>query len=634
MANTGNATGPKTPPPDDIPLFSSEIKSTPNSVGTAVVRESFNTLGTNVDDVRPWIKRDIQDYKRGLIDNMLKELLYRCKSESGSDSASESESKEKEKEEEEKEKERLLQAAFKAGLALCEDEAMREAMEKHLTDFINAPTEVPSYEPFVRFVNHALTQLREVNINGIITSKAAEDSEYIEGGIIFHHNDYPIKQKHQGVDTIRKPDVVVVSYESARSAMKDGKKAKRTQLYSDIACKKPGNNFTWPVVLSTFEFKRTPKKNKGGNEKLKYDTVEVVKPPTAEYMDFGKGRSNAVQPTGSTPVPVAASLQVQGLATRSSQKRGSETLGSNEGTTNSKRVKSNNEDPNDEKPKRTDPIAQNGMYAAEMFAAHPMRQHVISCVVEDETIYIWYFDRQNAIQCSGFNFVRDPVRFLVLLLAMQRLPYAQWGHNLTFEVEPEEKIEVEDEVLGTVDLKFNFSCPDRTTHYGLRGRATNVFPVESTQLSRLARNLSSRNNTDELVAKIYWPEESRQSEAEILEEVHSIADGQPKVMDHVPDVIWSHTFKGTSTAKIRKALGIDDVPGASRALYIIVFRKLLPITQLTEDNFLRAWWHAVECHRILWEKGVRHRDISPSNLMFYYFRDSSGRDVVVGVLND
>src|SRR5947209_11105715 len=120
---------------------------------------------------------------------------------------------------------------------------------------INAPTEVPSYEPFVRVVNHALTQLRDMNINGIITSKAADDSEYIEGGIIFHHNDYPIKQKHQGVDTIRKPDVVVVSYESARSAMKDGKKAKRAQLYSDIACKKPGNNFTWPDVLSTFEFK-------------------------------------------------------------------------------------------------------------------------------------------------------------------------------------------------------------------------------------------------------------------------------------------------------------------------------------------------------------------------------------------
>ena len=35
-------------------------------------------------------------------------------------------------------------------------------------------------------------------------------------------------------------------------------------------------------------------------------------------------------------------------------------------------------------------------------------------------------------------------------------------------------------------------------------------------------------------------------------------------------------------------------------------------------------------HRVLWENGVRHRDISPSNLMFYL--DSDGR--VIGVLND
>jgi len=35
-------------------------------------------------------------------------------------------------------------------------------------------------------------------------------------------------------------------------------------------------------------------------------------------------------------------------------------------------------------------------------------------------------------------------------------------------------------------------------------------------------------------------------------------------------------------------------------------------------------------HRILWKSKVRHRDVSPSNIMYY--RDSSGK--VVGVLND
>ncbi|OJA17957.1 hypothetical protein AZE42_12712 [Rhizopogon vesiculosus] len=47
-----------------------------------------------------------------------------------------------------------------------------------------------------------------------------------------------------------------------------------------------------------------------------------------------------------------------------------------------------------------------------------------------------------------------------------------------------------------IDLKFNFDSPDCTTHYGLRGRATNIFPVESVALSQLAKKCLGRNNTN------------------------------------------------------------------------------------------------------------------------------------------
>lgn len=51
-------------------------------------------------------------------------------------------------------------------------------------------------------------------------------------------------------------------------------------------------------------------------------------------------------------------------------------------------------------------------------------------------------------------------------------------------------------------------------------------------------------------------------------------------------------FDKTSTAKIRKVLGIEDPPGqqGSRVLYIIVFRKFRPITSLSRNKFLTAWW--------------------------------------------
>ncbi|KAG2108370.1 uncharacterized protein F5147DRAFT_694687 [Suillus discolor] len=134
----------------------------------------------------------------------------------------------------------------------------------------------------------------------------------------------------------------------------------------------------------------------------------------------------------------------------------------------------------------------------------------------------------------------------------------------------------------------------------------------------------------EMVAKVFWPEEARSSEPEILAKVHAIAERDLRVKGHVPDTVWFHMFDETSTAHIRKALGMNHDTQGSRVFYIIVFRKLEPITDLSGPEFRDAWWQIINCHRILWEGGVYHRDISPSKLMYY--RLSCGR--VIGVLND
>jgi len=150
--------------------------------------------------------------------------------------------------------------------------------------------------------------------------------------------------------------------------------------------------------------------------------------------------------------------------------------------------------------------------------------------------------------------------------------------------------------MGTVDLDFDFYSSERITHYGLRRRATDVFPVLSEVLSYRAGKRSSGNTSSGLVAKIYWQEETRQSEAEILKAVDNITTETSEVKDHVPEVIWSHVFEGTSMATIREApLGIHNAQLGGRVLYIIVYRKLRPITELSGDEFLRAWWHAIVC---------------------------------------
>jgi hypothetical protein len=217
-------------------------------------------------------------------------------------------------------------------------------------------------------------------------------------------------------------------------------------------------------------------------------------------------------------------------------------------------------------------------------------------------IYLWYFDRQDAIQCSGINFVQDLPRFMVLLLALQRMPYAGWGYNRLFEPGDgsSSEVRVPDENIGEVDLTFKFKSDKRVTHFGLRGRATTVFPVKSKALSALMPTLphhNPHNTTSELVAKLYWPEEERESEAEILQKVYEIAekDTEGKVKYHVPEMVWSHKFEETSTANIRTALGLKDAERGKRVLYIIVFKKLDPITGLSGDEFLSAWWQIIRC---------------------------------------
>ncbi|KAG2036609.1 hypothetical protein BDR03DRAFT_921315 [Suillus americanus] len=554
----------------------------------------------------------------------------------------------------------LFDTSLEAVLHLCNGPGVAQNIKQHLTKFCNIESETPSYTDFVQAANWALRGLRKVNVPGI---PAFQDDD--ETNVLFHVNDPSyIHQEHQGKKSSRKPDVVVVSYKSAADIMPEGKS---TNVYQS-ACKKPTKdheNFQWMQVRTTFEFKR-PKKRLS-HPPSTYNKDYVV--PTVPYMDYMKEKEAdaSAQLTDSTPATGTAetshkkSNELQNISERlRSSKRGSDHLGSNE-LPNTKRSKQDeerqsrqeqddgddDEDDDDDKKKKKElrklhPVVQNGLYVAEMFAAHTARQHVISFIVNNDIIYLWWFDRHHTIQCAGINFVQDLPRFVVLLFIMQRMGYKQWGLHPLFEPEPgyegEIIVECEDKDKGNrdnegqdkkkrVDLTLDLKSKKRMTHFGLRGRATSVFPVKSKVLSALPRRSHFLNESTELVAKLFWPEEARQSEPEILEEVYKIAQEDPDVLGHVPEMVWFHKFEGTSTAIIRKALGIDDT--GSRALYIIVFRKLDPITTLSGDELLLAWWEVVKCHRALWKRGVHHRDVSPSNLMGYRL---GGR--FISVLND
>ncbi|KAG0706679.1 hypothetical protein DFH29DRAFT_137520 [Suillus ampliporus] len=654
--NNAGATGPKTPLRNSAVSPELKLKSTPHAVGSAVVSEHISTLGIEVDDVRLWIGRDVQNFRKSDADKMLQALLERCTDPSQSLPDSE--------------KSTLRETSLKAVLPLCNETDVAQEIAKHLSDFCESERENASYASFVRAANCALLELNKLKVPGIPDFKPEDDTN-----ILFHTNDpMPMYQNHQGERSKRKPDVVVVSHKCARDAFGGGRTSKKPT-------EPPNNNFRWVDVRSTVEFKRSRKRlplppsayNKeynmdyvvpkdlhmaylketndsaepagstsaAGPAQISYEASDELR-QTSERL-----RGKAAEPTGSTPVasPAQIAYEASHELRRTSerlrgkreadQKRNSDHLHSNEPPT--KRSRSNNEKKADEKvdekePKKLHPIVQNGLYAAEMFAAHIARLHVISSIVMNDIIYIWYFDRQDVIQCSGINFVQDLPRFMVLLLIMQRMEYKQWGLNQEFEPTPgvSDKTVIKDRKTNIdIDLKLDMKSDERTTHYGLRGRATTLFPVESQALSGLKQAPHFRNKSAGLVAKLYWPEESRESEPEILNQVYQIAQQETEVRGHVPEMVWFYKFEETSTANIRKALGFEDAECGSRVLYIIVFRKLIPITTLGGMEFFSAWWQVVICHRALWKNGVRHRDVSPSNLMVYKLGD-----LWIGVLND
>ncbi|KAG0703981.1 hypothetical protein DFH29DRAFT_849558 [Suillus ampliporus] len=181
----------------------------------------------------------------------------------------------------------------------------------------------------------------------------------------------------------------------------------------------------------------------------------------------------------------------------------------------------------------------------------------------------------------------------------------------------------------TVDSTFYLESDEHTAQFGLRGRATTAFPVKSKMLLRLSLRHSHHNSSEEPATELYWPEDSLQIKHDI-NAVHEIAQRKLQVDGRVPEIIWLHQVEGTSMAKIRKGLGIGHPERGSRLLNIDVFWKLQPITKLSGEEFMHAWWLVVISHRILWISGVRHHDVSPSNLMVY--QTPSG--LVMGVIND
>ena len=205
------------------------------------------------------------------------------------------------------------------------------------------------------------------------------------------------------------------------------------------------------------------------------------------------------------------------------------------------------------------------------------------------------------------DLVDDFPDFLLLLLIFQRFDDAKWG---CFAECPQSKVKID----GRKDLltasftagggagqetTIDFYPEDHAISLGtkLTGRCTSVIggrTCPTPDPAHLGDRRELRDGND-VVVKIYWPEEAWTSEVDILKKAAEYGKEIDFIGDHIPEIVchWDPNFRCSSTKTIRHFLGLPT--DGCRRLRMIAFRRLRPIWELKEKEMLAAYLECFFC---------------------------------------
>ncbi|KAF9779210.1 hypothetical protein BJ322DRAFT_1214318 [Thelephora terrestris] len=215
-----------------------------------------------------------------------------------------------------------------------------------------------------------------------------------------------------------------------------------------------------------------------------------------------------------------------------------------------------------------DPVnIQNGIYAAERLCCAPEITHSINFILRGSTLYITWSDRQGVIRTAGFDIIHNLPHFLLVLLILQRFDLGRWGLFTAFKESP---ITQSGAVRKRIYLEYTLNKDDPICIYpyqdplhpppiNLVGRPTIVAGARKAASSQEPESDQEIRDANKLVAKFYWPEQTRVSEVKILEEAARIGDDNELVKNRIPTVV-SHLdppYITCSTRFIREFLGIE-----------------------------------------------------------------------------
>ncbi|CUA75254.1 HEAT repeat-containing protein 1 [Rhizoctonia solani] len=571
----------------------------------------------------------------------------------------------------------LFNSCLQKMVEICNHPDSIKIIRDDIQTYQQSHKEKRRYIPFVRLGNHIFELLKRLKIPGLREASSLD--------ILFHTNaGRPI----QGMKGVREPDVVIVSLAGAKRA-RSGFEGDWNQCAETECPRGSRKAFEWADILITGEMK-WHYSTLDFHQPATYGIAlkHPIEPlPTRDNdasfpieSSLSASKDDGTITTTSTTTSISSAPASFGLtheyppAMASTGNSGASTsqlpCGTLSNNTSEASVNPNGkryaedfdeDDSKNEPSKRAkvstnhetkdnilDAVEKSGINGAEMLRCSLGRNHSFGMIVigeklsgpldethtkfeSDATVWIWWFDRQGAIQSTGFNFIEDLPRFMVFLLAIQRFDITDWGFNEKLDptvslrhsssTTPAAK-PVQLEFDGTdqkftIDFNFPFSA-NTLLHevFSLRGNSTNVFKVTS--------NL--KNNRSGLVAKLYWPNQDRLHEADIIKRARE----DTELVDYLPCHFGSRDIDPIGTRRIRQELGIAETsPRPPRLLRMMIFDELLPITELTGDKLIFAWLQCIRCHYRTWKNHVPHLDLSLGNLML---RARDGK--YFGVVND
>ncbi|EUC55596.1 hypothetical protein RSOL_124150 [Rhizoctonia solani AG-3 Rhs1AP] len=539
----------------------------------------------------------------------------------------------------------LFDSCLQKVIPICNTPEMRRLIQKYK----QCPKETTRYEPFVELANYALECVKSLEL--------PELRDVSTSNILFHVN---YKKGIKGIDDVyRFPDIVLVPLASAQR-IHDNPTGNWKECAEHVDTTRDG--FNWPDVLiagemkwhkSTLECPQPETYDTGSKGSIRPIPTRADAPGFASILPRPPA-SGSVAPSGvsippsstrsgSTQGSTPSVIKAHGFETpsgsglgckrpgddieqRSSKKSTADKIGTDNLNEPSPQSKVNHKT----KEGMLDAMLQLSINAAEMLRCSLGRRHAFGMIIIDTVVWIWWFDRQGPIQSEGIDFNENLPRFLVFLLAIQRFDLADWGFDK--ELDPSIPLRhasssqptpqpVEYEVNkkgGKLKVHFTFDIKKQMHEvFNLKGKSTNVFPVAAP-------------GEPTLVAKLYWPNRNRPHEVKIIEHARK----NEKLLNHLPDARGWRDIDPIGTQRIRDQLGISsNSPRHPRRLVIIVFEKLFPITTLRGEFLVFAWLQCIRTHYLLWEKGIRHLDLSLGNLMIRKM-DSDDEPKYYGVVND